>query len=122
MSTSSPAPEPPVVPSVNSVHLVGRVSAAPELRTLPSGDEIVSIRLVVPRDERSRRRSRQTVDTVECVAWRAALRRTLLRLEGGEHVEVTGSLRRRFTRATGSPTSWVSVELESCRRAPGRDT
>src|SRR3954447_19183003 len=35
---------------LNEVHLVGKVSAAPETRVLPSGDEILTWRLVVSRD------------------------------------------------------------------------
>lgn len=34
---------------VNEVRLVGRVSAAPEERALPSGDTVASLRVVVPR-------------------------------------------------------------------------
>lgn len=36
-------------PSENLVQLVGRVSAQPESRELPSGDELVTFRLIVTR-------------------------------------------------------------------------
>ncbi len=78
--------------------LSGRVSAAPETRVLPSGDEVVSFRLIVRRSAAARRRSKQVVDTIECSAWSASMRRTVGRLEAGAEVEVTGELRRRFTR------------------------
>jgi single-strand DNA-binding protein len=103
----------------NQVRLAGRVSAAPETRVLPSGDEVVSFRLVVPRSAAARRRSKQPVDTIECTAWTAALRRSVGRLEGGTEVVVTGELRRRFSRAAGGPMSWVTVELDSCKRLTG---
>ncbi len=102
--------------AINQVRSRGRVSGAPETRTLPSGDELVSLRLVVDRDAAARRRSRQLVDTIDCVAWRAAVRRSALRLQDGDVVEVEGALRRRFQRGAGGPRSWVSVELGRLRR------
>lgn len=101
----------------NLVTLTGRVSGPPEQRTLPSGDEIATFRLVVRRDPpgpSSRHRSRQTVDTIECVAWTSRLRRAVARLEDGTTVSVTGCLRRRFSRAGGGAQSWYAVELASC--------
>ncbi len=95
----------------NTVTLVGRVSAAAESRTLPSGDELVSFRLVVDRSPAALRRSRQKVDTFECTVWPARLRRRALRLEPGQVVRVSGELRRRFSRAGGGPASWVSVDV-----------
>jgi single-strand DNA-binding protein len=109
--TSAPADQ-----SVNTVRLSGRVSAAPQARLLPSGDEVVSFRLVVPRSTAARRRSKQRVDTFECSAWTARLRRTVRRLEAGDLVTVTGELRRRFSRGANGPMSWVSIELASCER------
>ena len=102
--------------SVNTVRLSGRVSAAPDARLLPSGDEVVSFRLVVQRSPAARRRSKQRVDTFECAAWTARLRRIVRRLEAGDLVTVTGELRRRFSRGASGPMSWGSVELESCER------
>ncbi|MGJ9412214.1 single-stranded DNA-binding protein [Aeromicrobium sp. CF4.19] len=104
---------------VNTVSLVGRVSADPEDRELPSGDHIVTFRLVVPRDRAARRRSRQVVDVIECVAWSSRLRTTAARLRADDTVEVSGALRRRFSRASGAASSWVSVELTACRRTSG---
>lgn len=101
----------------NLVRLSGRVSAAPEARMLPSGDEVVSFRLIVPRSAAARRRSKQQVDTIECSAWTARLRRSVRRLEAGDAVVVTGELRRRFTRGAHGPMSWVNVDLETCERA-----
>jgi single-strand DNA-binding protein len=43
------------VPAVNEVRLVGRLSRSPESRQLPSGDEVIQLRLVVRRaPERAR--------------------------------------------------------------------
>jgi single-strand DNA-binding protein len=100
----------------NKVHLIGRVSAAPESRVLPSGDEIVSFRLVVRRSAAARRRSKQVVDTIECSVWPAGLRRSVSRIPAGTEVTVTGALRRRFSRGGAGVASWVSVEVDSCRK------
>lgn len=120
-TSSSPSSSAVAVDAGNNVvRLVGRISADPETRELPSGDQLVTFRLVVRRSAAARRRSKQVVDTIECTVWRAGLRRTVSRLAGGTEVEVVGQLRRRFGGGGGSGgagrTSWVSVELESCRR------
>lgn len=109
--------EPRTPEVVNVVQLQGRVSAAPEARLLPSGDEVVSFRLVVPRSAAALRRSKQRVDTIECAAWNARLRQKVRRLSAGDEVSVSGELRRRFTRGAGGPMSWVSVDLTSCTRS-----
>jgi single-strand DNA-binding protein len=103
--------------SHNRVTLVGRVSAEPESRVLPSGDEVVSFRLIVARSAAALRRSKQRVDTIECSAWTATMRRTVLRLEPGVEVAVSGELRRRFSRGANGAVSRVTVDLNSCRRA-----
>jgi single-strand DNA-binding protein len=97
----------------NRVHLSGRISADPETRVLPSGDEVVSFRLIVRRSAAARRRSKQLVDTIECSAWTSTMRRTVRRLQAGAEVEVTGELRRRFTRGA---ISFVSVDVDGCRK------
>lgn len=100
----------------NFVRLTGRISAPPETRILPSGAELVSFRLVVRRSASARRRSKQVVDTIDCSVWRAAVRRSLLRVAAGTEVEVTGQLRRRFSRGGQGVASWVNVEVDSCRK------
>ena len=98
--------------SGNEVRLMGRVSGEPELRTLPSGDQIWTFRLVVARE---RPRGRQTVDALECVAWSARTRRSVAGWGDGDVVEVSGALRRRFYRAGGRTQSRVEVEVDRAR-------
>ena len=102
----------------NTVSLVGRVSGVPQERTLPSGDQVVTFRLVVQRgDQRgSAARSRQRVDTLDCAAWGARVRRTVVAWQSGDTVEVQGALRRRFRRTPAGPTSRVEVEIRTARR------
>ena len=51
--------------AVNEVRTVGRISAAPVERTLPSGDTVWTFRIVVSRPEQ-RGGARQVVDALEC--------------------------------------------------------
>lgn len=103
----------PDVSHHNHVELVGRVSAAPRSRTLPSGDEVMSIRLIVDRSQSARRRSKQLVDTFECSAWTVRLRRRVARLSPGDVIEVHGTLRRQFSRGPAGAVSRVTVDLTS---------
>ncbi|KGN39744.1 single-stranded DNA-binding protein [Knoellia aerolata DSM 18566] len=105
-----PAPEP-----TNTVELVGRVSGSPEARVLPSGDDLVTLRLVVPRPAGG------PVDTIDLACWSAPSRRAALRLADGDTVHVTGALRRRFFRTAGGAASRYEVEVSrvSRRRVSG---
>ncbi|MDO9455023.1 single-stranded DNA-binding protein [Nocardioides sp.] len=94
---------------VNEVRLVGRLSAEPEEKELPSGDVLVSFRVVVPRVPDAK--SKVTVDALECVAWTARAKRSVRSWRLGDVVEVTGSLRRRFFRTAAGPASRVEVEV-----------
>lgn len=103
----------------NEVRLQGRVSGAPEVRELPSGDELVLVRLVVPRQAarpRADGRRSPSVDVIDCAAWDARARRTITAWEEGDQVAVVGALRRRFFRAGGQTASRVEVEVSSARR------
>ncbi len=105
--------------SRNEVVLVGRVSGTPQERELPSGDALVSWRVVVdrPAPRRSTPSSRSpTIDTIDCVAWSATLRRTARALADGDVVAVDGALRRRFWRAGAGAASRTEVEVVALRR------
>lgn len=101
---------------VNEVRLVGRVAAMGQERIMPSGDVVVTFRLVVERSAKERRPGGPRVDALECSAWAQGLRRTALRWGAGDVVEVSGRLRRRFQRSPAGPTSRWEVEVQSARR------
>ena len=90
---------------VNEVRLVGRVSGEPTVRTLPSGDEVVTLRVVVSRTDG------RPVDTIDLACWSARSRRAAQHLADGTRVEVEGSLRRRFYRTPGGAASRYEVEV-----------
>ena len=101
---------------VNSVHRVGRVTATGEPRALPSGDTVLTLRVVVPRDERRREGARAGVDTIDVACWTAGARRAAGRCAVDDHVEVEGALRRRFFRAGGTVASRYEVEARRVTR------
>lgn len=117
------APPSAALPGRNEVFLVGRVSGAPQERTLPSGDSIVAWRVVVdrvlpPRPPPGVRPA--TVDTFDCVAWTAAMRRSARALTDGDVIEVEAALRRRFWRAGAGAVSRYELEVSRVRRVRRR--
>jgi single-strand DNA-binding protein len=100
-----PAPE----DDANVVSLSGRLSAPVQSRTLPSGDELVSFRVIV-------RRLEGGVDTLDCVAFRADVRRRAQSWGSGDRLEIDGVLRRRFWRGSAGPVSRTEVEVRTARR------
>lgn len=104
----------------NEVVLAGRLAAAAQPRVLPSGDALVVFRLVVARGGgRAQRQGAprpQSVDTIDCVAWRADVRRRVQGWAPGDVVAVEGALRRRFWRAGSAPVSRTEVEVARARR------
>jgi single-strand DNA-binding protein len=82
------------------------------VRTLPSGDTLVSFRLVVRRPEP--RAKGQSTDTLPCITYDRALKRRVTAWQAGDVVEVEGALQRRFWRTAGGGTA--SVTEVNCRR------
>lgn len=94
----------------NYIKLEGRLSGEPESRTLPSGDEIVVFRIVVPREDAGR------VDTIDCQVATAALRRKALKTSPDSLLALEGSLRRRFWRGASGLASRYEVEVRTLQR------
>ena len=110
----------PGLTACNQVRLRGRVSALPEERELPSGDVVLTWRVVIdraaPRRPAPAGHRAVTVDTIDCVVWDARPRRSVRALLPGDVVEVLGSLRRRFWRSPGGASSRTEVEAHVVRR------
>ena len=115
--------------AANEVRLVGTLSVPPELKAMPSGDELVAMRVVVRRPEPVDRRPgvgtkpaegegsrRALVDAIDVSCWSAATRRAALRLQPDDVVVVQGALRRRFFAGAGGRQSRYDVEATSVRR------
>jgi single-strand DNA-binding protein len=101
----------------NEVTVCGRLAAAALPKELPSGDEIVTWRLVVDRAETARTRK---VDVVDCTTFAARVRRQALTWSEGDMIEVVGALRRRFWRGASGLQSRCEVEVQAAARSrPG---
>jgi single-strand DNA-binding protein len=116
IQTRKPTPTPPESESCNEVMLVGRVSATPETRELPSGDQLVTLRVVVDRPPQKAQRAarkgvaKRAVDVIDVACWSKRTQRTAGTLEADDGVRVEGALRRRFFAAGGGRASRYEVE------------
>jgi single-strand DNA-binding protein len=99
--------------AVNEVRLVGRLSRDPEMRVLPSGDQMWTFRVVVPREPGGR--TRQSVDVLDCAVWGGRVRASVASWSADDVVEVAGPLRKRFFSSGAGPASRVEVEVTSGR-------
>jgi single-strand DNA-binding protein len=97
--------------SLNTVTLVGRVSADPEARDLPSGDRLLTFRLVVERHP-VRDGTRRQVDVIDVACWSKRTQRAAERVASDDVVRVEGALRRRFFPTVGGRASRYEVEAE----------
>jgi single-strand DNA-binding protein len=97
-----------IVVTVNVVVLAGRLSDDPEVKSMPSGDQVTRFRLHVP--EAGKR-----VLPLPVSAWERTARRACERLVRGDAVLVRGHLVRRFFRDGGggrSVTEVVATEVK----------
>jgi single-strand DNA-binding protein len=101
--------------TTNSLTLTGRLATAPELRILPSGDELVTFRLVVPRPPRAPG-LRASSDWFDCAVWGGRVRATARRWSAGDVVRVDGALRRRYFTTQAGRQSRLEVEVLGGRR------
>lgn len=99
----------------NEVLLVGRLAADPVSRELPSGDLLTSFRLVVTRRQAAPQRG-AGLDTIDCVARAAGVRRAAGAWRAGDVLELQGALRRRFFRTPAGVGSRYEVEVAKGRR------
>src|SRR4051812_10221183 len=84
----------------NEVYLVGKLSGEPVERALPSGDVLLSWRLVVNRSAAAVGNKKSGHDTLPCFTLKASVRRSLLSYASGDLIEVEGVLRRSFWRTS----------------------
>ncbi len=103
--------------SVNDVRLVGALTAPAEAKELPSGDQLVTFRVSVPRAPTTPSSGQRgaSVDSVPCTAWTARVRRSATTWRVGDVIEVTGAVRCRFYQAGGATRSRVEVEVTSAK-------
>ena len=96
---------------MNQIVLRGRLGEGVGERSLPTGDTTVTFRVIVDREKQGR--DGKSSDMIDCVALSAALRRKVLKLTPGIHIDLEGALRRRFFRSGGALISRYEVEVHS---------
>lgn len=96
--------------SLNDCLLRGRVSAPAIDKQLPSGDHVVEFRLIINREDMD------GVDTLDIAAWSAKNRKIANSFTGGEWVEVSGSIRRRFWQGPQGLASRCQIEAAQIAR------
>ena len=115
-----PGPAPDQGPGhLNEVTLLGRVSAPPETRELPSGDRLVTFRLVVDRPP-EKGSTKRAVDVIDVACWAKRVQRSALALGPDDLVRVAGALRRRFFATGGGRASRYEVEAARLTRVRDR--
>jgi single-strand DNA-binding protein len=100
--------------TVNVVVLAGRLSEAPEVKDMPSGDKVTRFRLHVP--EAGKR-----VLPLPVSAWERAARKGCDGLAKGDAVLVRGHLVRRFFRDGGGGRSVTEVVATEVKKLEARE-
>jgi single-strand DNA-binding protein len=100
---------------LNTVHVVGRLGQQSQTKEMPSGDEITTFTVVVPRSGKLREGSPR-VDSLACQTMRAGIRNKVHAWEPGCWVELEGTLRRRFWQGGSGLASATEIEVRSMVR------
>lgn len=94
----------------NEVVVIGRITAVPTVRELPSGDRLVSWRIGVARP-RSLERPGHRLDSLTLVSFDEKFVERVRGWRMGSVIRVTGSLRRRIWRGSQGVRSVLEVEV-----------
>lgn len=79
---------------LNTVVLMGRLTAAPELKTTPRGTNVTAFTLAVDRRYQSQNGEKKT-DFINCVAWRSTADFITKYFNKGDLIAVTGEIQTR---------------------------
>lgn len=107
------------VAHVNEILLVGRLSGAPEWKSLPGGGQVAVWRLIV--EHRDARSPQDAIDTIRCVTYDSSVQDGVRDWRHGDVVEVRGALRHRFWRGPDGPRGLYEVEAAVALRRHGGD-
>ena len=110
---------------LNKVILQGRLTATPELRTTQSGTNVLAFTVAVDRDYKQE--GGQTVDFINCVAWRKTAEFISAYFTKGQDILLTGEIQvRPYTAKDGSKRTATEVIVASVnfcgRKQTGENT
>ena len=98
---------------MNSVCLLGRLTAEPELRTTTSGLSVCSFTVAVDRSFQAQGQERQA-DFIPCVAWRQRAEFITRYFHKGNRIALQGSLQsRQYTDKEGNKRTAYEVQVDN---------
>lgn len=102
---------------MNNVTLLGRLTAAPELKTTTSGASVTSFTIAV--DRRFQKDGEKITDFINCVAWRNTAEFIAHYFKKGEPIAVTGEIQtRKYKDKSGNNRVAVEVMINDARFVP----
>lgn len=106
---------------MNVCLMMGRLCAAPELKTTTSGISVVTFSLAVEREHTSREGERVT-DFIPCVAWRQTAEFICRHFRKGQRMAVEGAMQSRsYTAKDGGKRTVFELQVRQvhfCESAP----
>lgn len=105
---------------MNNVILIGRLTAAPELKTTASGNSVTSFTVAVDRRYSGKDGERQT-DFINCVAWRNTAEFISKYFKKGDPITIQGEIQtRKYTDKDGNNRVAVEVIINDARFVPSK--
>lgn len=99
---------------LNIAVIMGRLVAAPELRTTPSGVSVTSFRVAVDRSYSSRDGGERQTDFIDVVAWRGTAEFVCKYFQKGQMIAVNGRIQtRNYEDKQGNKRTAVEVVAEN---------
>ncbi|MEP6852383.1 MAG: single-stranded DNA-binding protein [bacterium] len=117
--TATPPDDEPAGKHRNFVEIVGELAGPPDVRELPSGDLVTSLRLTVrtlgPRRTGTAAAPATRADSIDCAVWRGDLRARVCSWRQGDVVALSGALRHRYWRGPQGLGSRYEVEVSGIK-------
>lgn len=99
---------------LNTITIMGRLTATPELKTTRSGTPVTSFTLAVERDFKGKESGERVTDFIDCVAWRGAAEFITRYFTKGRMAIVNGRLEMRgYTDKDGNKRRAAEVIAEN---------
>lgn len=106
---------------INNVTLMGRLTAAPELKTTQSGTSVTAFSIAVERRYQSQDGQKIT-DFINCVAWRNTAEFITKYFNKGDMIAVTGEIQtRKYQDKNGNNRVAVEVVIDNASFCGGKN-
>lgn len=107
---------------INNVTLMGRLTAAPELKRTQSDTGVTAFRVAVDRSYQTKDGEKQT-DFITCVAWRGTAEFICKYFDKGDFIAVTGEIQtRNYTDKDGNKRTAVEVVVNQASFCGGKNS